>query len=319
MRVAFAGRIARELIVKRLEAMPNVEFTAVGDLTELVPLLPTTDVLIVSDPRGAEGAALAAGLCDPKSAVRWIQVVSAGADGLLAHEIPPSITVTNQGGAVAPNVAEHTLALMLALARQIGPIYEASQRHEWQKTFDPPTTTLERRTLAIVGMGNVGRHIARRAKSFDMSIVGVSRTAKAEPLADEMFALADLHAALGRADIVVICLALTPGTVHLIDAAGLAAMKAGAWLINVSRGETVDGAALRAALISGHIGRAALDVTEPEPLPPGDLLWAAPNLIISPHAGGGGGRFTSERISAMVVDNLERYMSGKPLLHQVEF
>jgi phosphoglycerate dehydrogenase-like enzyme len=319
MRVAFGGRIARDLITKRVGAMPGIAFTAVGDLTELVPLLSTSEVLIVSDPRGEEGTLLAAGLREPTSTVRWVQVVSAGVDGLLAHDIPASILVTNQGGAVAPMVAEHTLALMLAMARQIGPIYANSQRHVWQKSFDPPLTSLERRTVTIVGMGNVGRQIARRAKSFDMPVIGVSRLAKAEPLADEMFALSDLHAALGRADIVVVCLALAPQTVHLIDAAALAAMKPGAWLINVARGETVDGVALKAALASGHLARAAIDVTEPEPLPPGDPLWDAPNLIVSPHAAGAGGRFTSERIAATVIDNLERYIAGKPLLHQVNF
>jgi phosphoglycerate dehydrogenase-like enzyme len=317
VRVAFGGRIARDQVVKRLGAMPGIEFTAVGPLTELVPLIPDTEVLIISDPRGDEGPALGAALRDPSSKVRWIQVVSAGVDGLTAHAIPPSIRITNQGGAVAPMVAEHAMAMMLSYTRQTGPIYERSQRGVWDRDFTPMPFGVEGRTMCIVGMGNVGVHLAKRAKAFDMDVIGVSRSGAATPPADRMYALTALHEALAAADVTVICLALARETANMFDAKMIAAMKAGSMLINVSRGETVDQTALRAALVDGHLGAAAIDVTTPEPLPAGDPLWSAPNLVISPHMAGGGGKFTSQRIADTVVENLARYTSGRDLLHLV--
>jgi phosphoglycerate dehydrogenase-like enzyme len=317
IRVAFGGRIARREVTQRLEAMPGIAFTAVGDLTELPPLVSTSDVLVVSDPRGAEGAVLAAALRAPDSSVRWIQCVSAGVDGLLGPGIPQSIVLTNQGGAVAPTVAEHAMALLLGLSRQIGPIYERSKQGTWDKEFTPPLFALEGRTLAIVGFGNVGREIARRAKAFEMRVLGLARSPKADPSADAMAPLDDLHSVLAQADAVAVCLALGSTTRHLMNAAAFAACKPGSLLINVSRGETVDPIALRAALESGALGGAAIDVTETEPLPAGDPLWGAPNLIISPHVAGGGGAFTGRRIAATVADNIERYQRNEPLRHVV--
>jgi len=317
LNVAFAGRIARQEVSKRLATMPGITFTAVGDLTELVPLVSTTDVLVVSDPRGTEGGILAAALRTPESKVRWIQCVSAGVDGLIGPGVPESIVITNQGGAVAPTVAEHAMALLLGMSRQIGPIYERSKQGIWDREFTPPLLALEGLTLAIIGYGNVGREIARRAKAFEMRIHGLARSLKADPLADAMSPLEDLHAVLAQADVSVMCLALNPTTRHLMNAAAFAACKRGALFINVSRGETVDPVALRAALESGALGGAAVDVTEVEPLPPGDTLWGAPNLIISPHVAGGGGTFTGRRIAATVATNVERFLQNEPLRHVV--
>ena len=318
MRVAFGGRIARKDVIERVSAMPGIAFTAVGDLTELAPLVGATDVLVISDPRGAEGEVLAAALRRPENAVRWVQIVSAGVDGLVSHGIPSSLVITNQGGALAPQVAEHAMALLLGIARQIGPIYERSHRHTWDRVFAPAIFSLEGRVLAIAGFGNIGRELARRAKSFDMRVLGLARSPKDEPFADEMHPLTALHAVLGRADVVAVCIALGPSTRRLIDARAFAACKPGALLINVSRGETIDPVALRAALESGRLAGAAVDVTDIEPLPDGDPLWGSPNLIVSPHVAGGGGAFTGKRIADMVVDNLQRYQRGEPLLHVVD-
>jgi phosphoglycerate dehydrogenase-like enzyme len=136
-------------------------------------------------------------------------------------------------------------------------------------------------------------------------------------LADEMHPLEQLHAVLARADVIAVCVGLGPTTKRLIDAQAFAAAKPGAVLINVSRGEVVDPVALRASLESGRLAGAAVDVTDIEPLPDGDPLWGAPNLIISPHVGGAGSPFTGKRIADVVVDNLERYQRGEPLRNLV--
>ncbi|HEY4139205.1 MAG TPA: NAD(P)-dependent oxidoreductase, partial [Casimicrobiaceae bacterium] len=223
LRVAFGGRIARKELIAALSPMPEIAFTAAGDLTELGPLVSGNDVLMISDPRGTEGNVLAEALRSPGSSVRWIQCVSAGVDGLLSHGIPPSIRITNQGGAVAPTVAEHAIGLMLMMTRQLGPIYDRSHRGTWDRDFTPPIVAVEGRTLAIIGYGNIGRNIARRAHAFDMHVVGLARTPRADEFADEMLPLTHLHATLGRADIVAVCVALGASTRHLIDAAALGA------------------------------------------------------------------------------------------------
>jgi phosphoglycerate dehydrogenase-like enzyme len=317
LRVAFGGRIARGEVRERLSTMPEIIFTEVGDLTEIARLVDRNDVLVISDPRGLEGKVLAEALRGPNNAVRWIQCVSAGVDGIVSQGIPPSIVITNQGGATAPTVAEHAMALLLGMARQIGPTYERSQRRTWDPNFTPPIFALEGRTLAIVGFGNIGRNVARRAKAFDMQILGLARAPHDEPFADEMHPLTELRPVLARADAVVVCVASAPETHYLMNAAAFAACKPGALFINITRGNTVDSAALRAALESGQLGGAAIDVTETEPLPDGDPLWKVPNLVISPHVGGAGGSRTGGRIVATVVENLGRYLRNEPLLHRV--
>ncbi len=317
LRVAFGGRIAREEVRNRLSTMPEIAFTEAGDLTEIAPLVDCNDVLVISDPRGAEGKVLGEALRGPNNAVRWIQCVSAGVDGIVSQGIPSSIVITNQGGAVAPTVAEHAMALLLGMARQIGPTYERSKRGTWDPKFTPPIMALEGRTLAVVGFGNIGRNVARRAKAFDMQILGLARAPQDEPFADEMHPLTELHAVLARADAIVLCVASVPETHYLMNAAAFAACKKGALFINVTRGDTVDSAALRAALENGQLGGAAIDVTEPEPLPDGDPLWTTPNLLISPHVAGAGGTRTGSRIVATVVENLGRYLRNEPLLHRI--
>ena len=142
--------------------------------------------------------------------------------------------------------------------------------------------------MAIVGYGQIGREIALRARPFGIRTIAVSRTRKSDDLLDESYTLSELDQALARADIVMLTIALTPETRHLFDRRRLAACKPGVVLINVARGGLVDQQALAAALASGQVGGAGLDVVDPEPLPASDPLWAAPNLIISPHFAGGG-------------------------------
>jgi phosphoglycerate dehydrogenase-like enzyme len=272
----------------------------------------------MSDPKGEEGVAIAAALRDPACKVRWIQVTTAGADGLLLNGVPPGIVVTNQGGAVAPTVAESAMAMILAMARQIPVIVARSAKREWIKEFTPPLLALEGRTLAIVGYGNLGRQLAKRARGFDMKIVGLSRSLASDPLADEMHPLGELHAVLGHADVVAVTIASFRATRHIMDAAAFAAVKPGALFVNVSRGETVDQVALRNALTEGRLRSAFIDVTEPEPLPAGDPLWDAPNLIVSPHSAGHGGTRTGARIAKVLTENMNLYRAGQPLQHRME-
>ncbi|CAN5486174.1 D-glycerate dehydrogenase [soil metagenome] len=318
MRIVFGSNVAREPVLKVLREVPDIELVEVNDLAEIAPLVESADALVLSDPRGKDGAAIAAALRQPGCRVKWIQITTAGANGLLVHGVPAGVTLTNQGGAVAPTVAEHAMAMILAMTRRIPEITARSARHEWNKDFTPALYSLEGKTLAIVGYGNLGRQLAKRARGFDVKIVGLSRSLKSDPLADEIVPMTAINETLARADIVAVCIASTPSTRHVVDAAAFASMKQGAFFVNVSRGETVDQVALRQALVDKRLAGAFIDVTEPEPLPADDPLWDAPNLIISPHTAGAGGVGTGGRIAKVVKENIELFKAGRPLLHQVK-
>ncbi len=318
MRVVFASKIARKPIIDHMKQVKGIEFVALNDLADMPPHVQDADVLVIQDPRGADGRNIAAELKKPGCKVKWVQIVSAGFEGLTAHAPPAHIQITNQGGAVAPVVAEHAMASILAMARQIPAICRNSARHAWEKDFAIPVMSVERKTLVIVGHGNIGRHLARRAKAFDMRVLAVSRSKIDDPNVDEAFGLADLHKALAQADAVAVCIALSASTRGIFGAAEFAACKKGAMFTNVSRGETVDQTALKAALENGQIGFAFIDVTTPEPLPSEDPLWSAPNIVIGPHTAGAGSLHTGDRVGAMVAENVRRFVAGEPLLHLIK-
>ncbi|WP_159596390.1 D-2-hydroxyacid dehydrogenase [Hydrogenophaga sp. BPS33] len=318
MRIVFASKVARPPVLKALQTAPNVELIDCEDLAQVAAHVQDADALVISDPRGADGKAIADALKRDGCRVKWVQAVTAGVNGLLTHGVPAQIVITNQGGAVAPAVAEHAMAMVLAMVRRIGDIMDRSRQQRWSKEFDPPLMSVEARTMVIVGYGNIGRELAQRAKGFGMKLVGVSRSGKRDDLLDEAYPLERLHDALAKADVVAVTIASVPGTRHVIDAQAIAATKKGAYFTNVSRGETVDPVALRRALESGHFAGAFLDVTDPEPLPADDPLWRAPNLLISPHTAGAGSTQTGVRIARVVVDNVKRFQAGEPLQHTVE-
>ena len=155
-----------------------------------------------------------------------------------------------------------------------------------------------------------GGEVAKRARAFGMTILAATRTPKDEPLVDEVHPLTKLKEVLARADFIVVTIAQTGETRGLIGAAEFAACKPNAYLVNVARGPIIDQAALLDALKTGKIAGAGIDVTDPEPLPPTDPLWDAPNLIISPHCGGGGSQASMARLSGRVTENLARFQNG---------
>jgi glyoxylate reductase len=200
--------------------------------------------------------------------------------------------------------ADLTFALLLAAARRLPEAAQAVRDGRW-RTFEPQGwlgTAVHGATIAIVGArGRIGSAVARRARGFDMTVLPVNRGD-------------DLHAALAQADFVSLHAPLTVATRHLIDASALQAMRPTAILVNTGRGPLVDQDALRLALQDGRIAGAALDVTDPEPLPPGDPLLAAPNLIVLPHIGSAT-RQARTAMAELAVDNLLAGLAGEPLPH----
>jgi phosphoglycerate dehydrogenase-like enzyme len=320
MRVVYWARfaLAKARIIELLGGVAGCDLDVVDTLQQALAALPAADALVLFDAPAPEAKQIVQALTAPGNTVRWMHFISAGREGFEAAGLPRGIVISYAAGAVAATVAEHAMALMLAIGRRLPELAEQARAHRWDRAPSLRATSLEGQTLAIVGYGSIGRELARRARPFGMRIVAVTRSAKAGHDVDAVHGLDALHEVLGTADVVAIAIALNNDTHHLFDGAALAACKRGAMIINVARGGVIDQIALAEALRSGQIGSAGLDVTDPEPLPAGDPLWDAPNLLISPHFAGGGSIASVERIAAGVVGNLKRLMAGQPLVDVVE-
>jgi D-3-phosphoglycerate dehydrogenase len=220
---------------------------------------------------------------------------------------------TSAAGAFALPVAEHALALMLAGARRLA---EAARAPEWQP-LRVEVRSLEGATVAIVGAGGIGRELIGMLAPFRPRVLAVTRRGRPVPGAERTVPVERLDEVLGEADFVVLAAPGTPETRRLIDAGRLARMRSGAWLINVGRGSLVDTDALVAALAGGRLGGAALDVTDPEPLPAGHPLWSHPDVLITPHVATPP---DSERrqMARRIRENVERLAAGEPLVAVVD-
>ena len=312
MKVAFWPSIAGREIEASLRRIPGAELTVVDDLDKLAAAAPEIEVLVIGghffDGRVADVLRTRA------RRLRFIQSFTAGYEGLQVHGVPPGVVVANAGDSWSPAVAEHGMALLLALVKCLPHAIINQSRGTWDRSQTPRMGSLEGQTLAIVGFGSIGHEFARRARPFGMRIVGLSRRAMPDPLADEVQPVSALHAVLARSDVVLVAVPYSKDTHHVIGAGELAACKRGAILINVARGGLVDPVALAAALASGQLGAAGIDVTEPEPLPDGDPLWGAPNLIITPHVAGASGPVGRARLAGFVAANVARFVAGEPVI-----
>jgi phosphoglycerate dehydrogenase-like enzyme len=274
---------------------------------EVVDDLATADALVwtsFADPDGLRDL-LATG--NP----RWVQLPLAGVEkfftaGVITAERVWTCAKTAYGRAVA----EHALALMLAAARRI---HVHSRAKEWVGAeFDAPEREFAGSSVVVVGTGAIGTELAPMLKPFDVEIVGVNRSGKALGGATRTVTVDRLDEVLPAADYVVIAAALTDETRGLIDEGHLRAMKRDAWLINVARGALVDTEALVAALDDGALGGAALDVTEPEPLPSDHPLWAMDNVIVTPHVANTPAMAVPQ-LRALVERNVGRFARGETL------
>ena len=276
-----------------------------------------------------EGADVLIGLCTPEiiargKSLKFIQLLNAGADSCTT--IPAvaqrGILVTNLQRIQGPHMAEHAIALTLALARAL-PQYGVEQAGgAWTRGFrerrEEQLVELEGKTLLVVGLGGIGTEVARRAHGLGMRVIATRNSRREGPDFVEYVGLADEYLALAaRADVVVNATPLTSETRGMFDARFFDALKRGAFFINIGRGESVVTEALVAALETGKVGGAGLDVTDPEPLPPGHPLWGMRNVIITPHIATSSD-VRSDRTLTLVVENLRRYMRGDALLSVVD-
>ena len=272
--------------------------------------------------------------------LRWIQTVGAGVDVLLSVDLTSTdIVVTNTSGAFGVQIAEHALSLMFALARRLPAALESQAARRYAPEPRDDLFELTGKTLGIVGFGDVGQALARRARGVGMRVIALRRSPRGSPvapppdlpldplagsdpadpsaLADEILGPDRLDDLLHESDVVVNAAPLTEATVRLFGRERFARMRPTACFINVGRGETVDQDALIDALRDGVIAGAGLDVTTPEPLPPDSPLWALPNVIITAHYAGWSDTML-DRIYAIFVDNLRRFDRDEPLRNRVD-
>jgi phosphoglycerate dehydrogenase-like enzyme len=295
------------------QVAPGVEFVAARDEAAALALIADADALI--------------GFCEPDivaagKRLRWIQLFTAGAGPCSA--IPEvrkrGIVVTNMQRISGPEIAEHALAMLLAFTRGLNTWLPQQSKARWDPSAFPMQSLweLKGRTMLVVGLGGIGTELAERASGLGMRVIATRASAAAKPsFVDYVGKPDELLKLAGQADVVVNCTPLLPATLNLFDAKFFAAMKPGGYFINVGRGKSVVQDDLVAALKSGQLAGAGLDVTEPEPLPADHPLWQLPNVIITPHVAA-----TSDRVFARVFllaeENTRRYVAGERLLSVVD-
>jgi phosphoglycerate dehydrogenase-like enzyme len=256
--------------------------------------------------------------------LRWLHSPAAAVHQLIFPELVASdVILTNARDVHGPVVAEHVIAQIFALAKRIPSAVRLQQKHEWgqQAMWEtlPRVREVAGATLGLVGLGSIGREVARKASALEMKVIACrEHPDKLHPESvSKVVGAAELDELLAESDYVVLAAPLTSETRSLMDAARLANMKADACLINVGRGPLVDDVALAEALRAKRIGGAALDVFSKEPLPPDSPLWELDNLMITPHTAALTEKLW-ERHYESISENLRRYLSGEPLLAVVD-
>ncbi|GMR13993.1 MAG: D-2-hydroxyacid dehydrogenase [Gemmatimonadota bacterium] len=316
--------------------LPPVRIVMVGSegvAAVIRRVAPNAEVMQVSSARAAAkviaGADVYVGQCtrdliEAGVDLKWIQVSSAGVErcARILEVAERGILVTNMQRIYGAQIAEHAIAMMLALARAL-PRYAAEQAAgHWSgggsQIFEPAFLEVGGKTMLVVGLGGIGTEVAKRASGLGMRVQATRNSRREGPEYVEYVGLAYEAVELAaNADVVVNATPLTPDTRGMFDAAFFAAMKETAYFINVGRGASVVTSDLVAALESGAIAGAGLDVTYPEPLPPGHPLWGMPNVILTPHIAAGSDLFT-RRYTVMLAENMRRYVAGDRMLSVVD-
>ena len=294
------------------ERFPDDDLVLLSSDQQAIHGIPSAEVLFTATAGVQPEVIRAAGR------LRWIQVMSAGVESLLA--IPDiaarDIVITNARVLLASHVAETGIALLTGLTRGVHFAVRDQDARRWNT--DHQYDELSGKRALVVGAGGVGRALARRLDAFEVEVHAVDlRPQDPDAHIREIRPIEDLLALLPRTDILAICCPLTAATQHLIDVAALDALPDGAYLVNISRGPIVSTEALVASLTAGRLRGAGLDVVEGEPLPPEHPLWQFSNVIITPHVGGRSPQ-RQRRLLEFVGENLERYKTGRPLLNVVD-
>ena len=306
MKILLQGRVEGELL-QRLESI-------VGD--EHTYIIPDSREELIEEGKDAD---IFYGYCSEDifphlPNLKWIQSISAGMDRHMYPALRESdVLLTNAAGLYGTHVADQAFALLLGLARGIHESVRNQDKHQWGGARTMPMIEIDGFKIGIVGMGGIGMQMAKRAKGFDMYVIGVDayRTDKPDNV-DELVAMDQLSNVMSQVDVVMIACPLTEETRGLINKDNLSVMQPTAFFINIARGPIVNESDLIEILKAGKIAAAGLDVTEIEPLSEDSPLWDFNNVIISPHSAGGS-QHRPRRITEFFLHNLERYLKGEEL------
>lgn len=247
--------------------------------------------------------------------LRWIQTLSAGVEKII-HPwfVESDIMLTSARGIHGIPVSEHVLAMMLCFTRGLHLNIRNQEKKSWHR---PPVDELYEKTVGIVGLGSIGRDIAKKCKAMNMRVVAIKQAMTEELFVDLLLPPQELDRLLELSDYVILAVPLTPATHHLLNAERIGKMKKTAFLVNIARGEVVNEAALIEALKEGRIKGAGLDVFTTEPLPTDHPLWNFPNVIITPHVAALSPYYL-DRAIALVADNVARYLQGREMLNMID-
>jgi len=242
--------------------------------------------------------------------LRWLHIEGVGVDHVVPR-LPDHIhpIITNGRGLSSDLIAEYALCVLMMLRWQMPRAVLQQQQHRWERWT---TSSVVGTTLALIGLGEVGRAIAKRAVAIGMKVIGARRQPGPVRYVEEVYAASQLHRVLSLADSTIVAVPLTAATEGMVDSAAIESMRRGSYLVNIGRGRVVSETALLSALASGHLAGAALDVFAQEPLSSDSPLWDAPNLIITPHIAGA---MSGLRVRAVefFFENLQRFLQGEPL------
>ncbi|MET4579545.1 NAD(P)-dependent oxidoreductase [Ottowia thiooxydans] len=307
--------LGRDELIAVLQQVRGIDLEIVKTREEVALALPTAHGLISANP-SPEEAALIASIVKSGGVLQWMHVVSSGNDGVPLCELPPEIRTSNTPGATANAVGDHAIALLFALLRGLPMAWEQQRAQTWSKgVLSRQATSIEGKTVTLLGHGAIGQYLAKVLAGFDVNIRFVSRSLSDTAGTAQSFQLHQIHEALKGADVLICAISLSDLTMGIVSETALRQMNAGGIVINVGRGPLVERHGLLRCLQDGHLRGAGLDVTDPEPLPAGDELWSAPNLIITPHYAGAGSKQAGARVAAVaesvIASELQR--RAKPL------
>ncbi|CAN5432569.1 D-2-hydroxyacid dehydrogenase [soil metagenome] len=299
---------------------------SMGELAQLFPQIELIDGQKPEDALRAAGdaevilGATSRELFAAAPKLRWLHFPAAGVEWMqnVPELVNSNVTVTNSRGAHATTIAEHTFGMLVFLARDFATLYEAQKAKRWAWPLAKPGIGLVGLTMGIIGLGQIGRAVAKRAQAFEMNVIAVDAHPVPKPdYVSELRLLDGLNDLMSRSDVVVVAIPITPETRGMLGSAQLSLMKKGSFLMVMSRGGIVDEPTVVQMLKDGHLAGAGFDVTAVEPLPADNELWTAPNVLITPHSSPSSQQ-TQGNVVALVKENLAHYLAGETLTNVVD-
>ena len=286
-------------------------------IAQVQTALPDAEVKLSSSSQALIDAHfIAEDYCQYASNLKWIHGLASGVEGLLSSSVAnlPGIRITSSKGIHGIPMSNHVMGYILAFLRRFPEFWSNQTEQKWVRPMPDEATG---KVLTIIGLGNIGKSIAKVAKAFDMTVYGVKRHISSVEYVDRVYSEEQLPSVLGLSDFVIMLLPANDSTYHFMNQERFSMMKPGSYFINVGRGQTVDESALLSALQSGLLAGAALDVADPEPIPAHNPLWRMSNVLITPHVAADSPRYM-DRAFGVFQTNVPHFLTGESMQSEVD-